>query len=171
MQSSAHKALLIVLARDRSTGTVTIDNRGRPQIDYRPGEGERAMLREGMVQAARILQAAGAKGIQTLHTMPLSLGDTGGAETGAFADIESYCSAIARSRVGDNHLALFSAHQMGTCRMGKTAGSAVCNERGEVFGVGGLFIADASAFPGSCGVNPMVTIMALAHHTASHIAD
>jgi choline dehydrogenase-like flavoprotein len=170
MQTIAHKALLIVLARDRSTGTVTIDNRGRPQIDYKPGGGEQAMLREGMSRAARILHAAGANGIQTLHTTPLSIGNTGGTTPGSFADIDSLCSAIARSRAGDNHLALFSAHQMGTCRMGKNAGSAVCNERGEVFGVRGLFISDASAFPGSCGVNPMITIMALAHHTASSIA-
>ena len=171
MQTSARKALLIVLVRDRSTGTVSVDGEGRPLIDYKPGAGEQAMLREGMAQAARILGAAGAEGIQTLHTAPLSTGTTGGGDRGHHPDIDALCAAIARSRAGDNHLGVFSAHQMGTCRMGRTASSAVCNERGEVFGVGGLFIADASAFPGSCGVNPMVTIMALAHHTASRIAD
>lgn len=171
MQTSARKALLIVLVRDRSTGTVSIDGQGRPQIAYKPGTGEQSMLREGMAQAARIFHAAGAEGIQTLHTCPLSTGITGGSELGHHRDVESLCDAIARSRAGDNHLALFSAHQMGTCRMGLNAASAVCNERGEVFNVRGLFIADASAFPGSSGVNPMVTIMALAHHTASRIAD
>ncbi|HUQ99368.1 MAG TPA: GMC family oxidoreductase [Gemmatimonadaceae bacterium] len=171
MQSSARKALLIVLVRDRSTGTVSIDRQGRPQIDYRPGAGEQAMLREGMVQAARIFNAAGAEAIQTLHTEPLSVGIAGESEKGHLPDIESFCQAIARARAGENHLGVFSAHQMGTCRMGTNPSSAVCNEKGEVFGVGGLFIADASAFPGSCGVNPMITIMALAHHTASRIAD
>ena len=171
MQTSAHKALLIVLVRDSSTGTVSIDSRGRPQIDYKPGAGEQSMLREGMAQAARVFHAAGANGIQTLHTSPLSMGDTGGGEAGRHANVDALCAAIARSPAGNNHLALFSAHQMGTCRMGRNASSAVCNDRGEVFGVGGLFIADASAFPGSSGVNPMVTIMALAHHTASRIAD
>ena len=99
----------------------------------------------------------------------LSMGNTGGGDA-RYSSIESLCSAIAHSKTGDNHLALFSAHQMGTCRMGRNASSAVCNERGEVFGVSGLFIGDASAFPGSSGVNPMITIMALAHHTASGIA-
>jgi choline dehydrogenase-like flavoprotein len=47
----------------------------------------------------------------------------------------------------------------------------VCDEDGEVFGISGLFIADASAFPGSSGVNPMITIMALAHHTAGRIVN
>ncbi|MEO5903785.1 MAG: GMC family oxidoreductase [Gemmatimonadaceae bacterium] len=169
MQTSANKALLIVLVRDRSTGTVTIDGNGRPQIDYKPGTGEKAMLREGMSQASRILHAAGAEGIQTLHTIPLSMGSTGEASTNHSADIESLCSAIARSPAGDNHLALFSAHQMGTCRMGRDRASAVCDANGEVFGASGLFIGDASAFPGSSGVNPMITIMALAHHTAGRI--
>ncbi|MEP6508722.1 MAG: GMC family oxidoreductase [Gemmatimonadales bacterium] len=170
MQTSANKALLIVLARDRSTGTVSIDRNGRPLIDYKPGDGEKAMLREGMAQASRILHAAGAEGIQTLHTTPLSMGMTGDEGQNHFADIDALCSAIAKSRVGDNHLALFSAHQMGTCRMGRDKSSAVCDASGEVFGVSGLFIGDASAFPGSSGVNPMITIMALAHHTASSIA-
>jgi choline dehydrogenase-like flavoprotein len=53
--------------------------------------------------------------------------------------------------------------------MGRDARSAVCSAEGEVFGVRGLFIADASAFPASSGVNPMITIMALAHHTAQRI--
>ena len=74
-----------------------------------------------------------------------------------------------KSRVGANHVGLFSAHQMGTCRMGRDPRSAVSDERGEVFGVRGLYIGDASAFPKSSGVNPMVTIMAMAHHTARGI--
>jgi D-alanyl-D-alanine carboxypeptidase len=35
--------------------------------------------------------------------------------------------------------------------------------------VTGDLVADASAFPASSGVNPMVTVMALAHHTAQRI--
>ncbi len=169
MQTSARKALLIVLVRDRSTGVVTIDSAGRPRIDYKAGDAERAMLRKGMSEAARVLNAAGADGIQTLHTKPLSIGSTG-AGASHFADIDRFCAAVARSPTGENRLALFSAHQMGTCRMGRDARSAVCDENGEVFGVRGLLIADASAFPGSSGVNPMITIMALAHQTASRLA-
>ena len=66
---------------------------------------------------------------------------------------------------------LFSAHQMGTCRMGEDprprspARSASCMTRK------GVWIGDASAFPTSSGTNPMVSIMALAHRTAEAIAD
>jgi choline dehydrogenase-like flavoprotein len=39
----------------------------------------------------------------------------------------------------------------------------VVDARGRVHGVEGLVVADASVFPLSSGVNPMLTIMALAH--------
>jgi len=48
------------------------------------------------------------------------------------------------------------------CRIGADAQNAVCDERGAVRGIAGLYVADASLFPASSGVNPMVTIMALA---------
>ena len=84
--------------------------------------------------------------------------------------IEAYCAAIESASVAPNRLPLFSAHQMGTCRMGRDKQSAVCDERGEVFGVAGLYVADASAFPASSGVNPMITVMALAKCVAERVS-
>jgi choline dehydrogenase-like flavoprotein len=71
-------------------------------------------------------------------------------------------AAGAREVIKTGREELFSAHQMGTCRIGRDERSAVCDERGAVFGVKGLYVADASAFPASSGVNPMITILALA---------
>jgi choline dehydrogenase-like flavoprotein len=71
-------------------------------------------------------------------------------------------AAGAREVVTTSREELFSAHQMGTCRMGRDERSGVCDERGAVFGVKGLYVADASAFPASSGVNPMITVLALA---------
>jgi choline dehydrogenase-like flavoprotein len=171
MQQVAHRALLIVLVRDRAGGRVIIDSDGRPRVRYQPRRPEREMLRHGMATGVRILDAAGATSISTVHTTPL------GMERGANKDgttrqqIDELCRRISTAPVGSNRLHLFSAHQMGTCRMGRDSGSAVCDANGEVFGVRGLFIGDASAFPLSSGVNPMITVMAMAHHTARRIAD
>jgi hypothetical protein len=68
-------------------------------------------------------------------------------------------------------IALFSAHQMGTARMGASpadpstgSGQAgAIDAEGRVYGVEGLVVTDASAFPTASGVNPMLTIMALSH--------
>ena len=61
---------------------------------------------------------------------------------------------------------LYSAHQMSTCRMGGDAATHPLKLNGETVEVQNLFVADGSAFPACSGVNPMLTIMALAHFTA-----
>ena len=55
---------------------------------------------------------------------------------------------------------------MGTCRMGREPGSSAFGPWGESHEIAGLWIADASAFPSASGVNPMITIMALAYRNA-----
>ena len=57
---------------------------------------------------------------------------------------------------------LFSAHQMGTCRMGSDRTQSVVNENGETWSCQNLFVCDASVFPTSSGVNPMLTTLAIA---------
>jgi choline dehydrogenase-like flavoprotein len=46
----------------------------------------------------------------------------------------------------------------------------VVGETGESFDVRGLYVADGSAFPAPSGVNPMITIMAIADQVARGIA-
>ena len=66
---------------------------------------------------------------------------------------------------------LFSAHQMGTCRMGTDPQTSVAEPVGRAARhVKGVWIGDGSAFPTASGTNPMITIMALAHRTAEAIA-
>jgi hypothetical protein len=165
MQASARKCTLIVLVRDRTAGRVLVGRDGMPVVDYRPGRHECSLLRQGVAAASRVLLAAGARDLLALNHRRLGLRRADGRP----AALDAYFAEVARSRFGRNWSTLFSAHQMGTCRMGRDRRSAVCDARGEVFGVRGLFIADASAFPASSGVNPMITIMALAHHTAQGI--
>ena len=166
MQQIARKCTLIVLVRDRSTGRVRVDRYGAPVVDYRPGRQERAQLRLGIAAASRVLLAAGAGQLLALNHRRLGLRTVDDPAARA-----SYFDGVARSRSERNWSTLFSAHQMGSCRMGADPRIAVCDAGGEVFGVRGLFVADASAFPASSGVNPMVTIMALAHHTAQGIKE
>jgi cholesterol oxidase len=61
------------------------------------------------------------------------------------------------------------SHPLGGCRMAKDATEGVADEYGRVFGYDGLYIADASLIPGSLGVNPSLTISALALRVARQI--
>ncbi|HZF12838.1 MAG TPA: GMC family oxidoreductase N-terminal domain-containing protein [Thermoanaerobaculia bacterium] len=167
MQASARKCTIIVLVRDKNTGRVRLGRDGTPVVDYRPGRLERQLIRDGIAAASRVHLAAGAEELLALNHQRLGLRANGRSDVA----IAQYFQEVARSRFHRNWSTLFSAHQMGTCRMGSDPKTAVCDAQGEVFGVRGLYIADASAFPISSGVNPMVTIMALAHHTAQGIKE
>ncbi len=50
--------------------------------------------------------------------------------------------------------------------MGADPRRSVVGESGAVHDVAGLYVADGGAFPTSSGVNPMITIMAIADHVA-----
>jgi len=71
--------------------------------------------------------------------------------------------------MGVNRIMMFTAHQMGTCRMGADPKTSVTDGNGQVHGVKGLFVCDGSIFPSASGVNPMLSIMGLAHKASQYI--
>jgi cholesterol oxidase len=58
--------------------------------------------------------------------------------------------------------ASMTAHVLGGCVMGGSKADGVINEQHEVFGYPGLYVVDASAIPANVGVNPSLTITAMA---------
>lgn len=166
MQRASHVAATIALIRDASGGRVRTRSDGGVRIEYSLGEGERALIARGMESASRLHLAAGAEEVHTLHTRGASL-----RKGASQSEVDAFYRRIAGERVDRNWSTLFSAHQMGTCRMGRDPKTAVCDERGQVFGVSGLYVADASVFPASSGVNPMLTVMAIATCVAEGIAS
>jgi len=59
-----------------------------------------------------------------------------------------------------------TAHILGGCPIGKDAESGVIDTRHEVFGYPGLYVIDGSAIPANVGVNPSLTITAMAERAA-----
>ncbi|MEM9196139.1 MAG: GMC family oxidoreductase, partial [Myxococcota bacterium] len=59
-----------------------------------------------------------------------------------------------------------SQHPMGSCRMGTDRSHSVCDQDGRVWDMEDLYLADGSVVPTSLGVNPQLTIMALATRIA-----
>ena len=64
-----------------------------------------------------------------------------------------------------------TAHPLGGCGMGADKASGVVNTHGEVFDYPGLFVADGSVVPGPVGVNPALTIAALAESFATRLIE
>lgn len=75
------------------------------------------------------------------------------------------------TRIKVSEVELFTPHLMGTARMGGRPEDSVINPSGELWDLPGCHVADASVFPTAIGVNPQITIMAMAMHIASRIAE
>jgi cholesterol oxidase len=69
-----------------------------------------------------------------------------------------------------------TAHPLGGCGIGEDAGTAVVNHKCQVLDGegdsvhGGLYVCDGSVIPRSIGVNPLLTITALAERAMIHLA-
>ena len=62
-----------------------------------------------------------------------------------------------------------TAHILGGAAIGSDLEDAVCDDRNRVFGHTNLYVVDGSAIPVNLGVNPALTITALAEHAMSHV--
>lgn len=62
-----------------------------------------------------------------------------------------------------------TAHPLGGCRIGRDATEGVVDLAGEVFGYPGLHVVDGSVIPSNLGVNPALTITALAEYMISQV--
>jgi cholesterol oxidase len=62
-----------------------------------------------------------------------------------------------------------TAHILGGCPMGARPEEGVIGPNAEVFGHPGLYVVDGSMVPSNLGVNPSLTITALAEHTMSQV--
>jgi cholesterol oxidase len=62
-----------------------------------------------------------------------------------------------------------TAHCMGGAGMARSAAEGVCDGKNRVFGYANMYICDGSMLGANLGVNPSLTITALAEHAMSHI--
>jgi long-chain-alcohol oxidase len=160
MRDLPHLSLIGILLRDRSAGRVRIDRQGRPLIQYALSRYDQRHVRTAMIAAARILQAAGAREINTSQYRAVNW------RTGE--SLEAWTARVDSVGYGVSQTIYGSWHQMGSCRIDRSSDSAV-DAIGEVHGVRNAFIADGSLFPSASGVNPMLSIAALAFQIAQYV--
>jgi choline dehydrogenase-like flavoprotein len=165
MLRSAYQAGSIVITRETAAGRVTVDADGLPRLDYRLHPTDARHLITALIGSLRLHAAAGAHSLDIVHT---DLPEFNLAASTP-AQFEAYLAAVAAASRAPNRLGIYSAHQMGSVRMGANPDLAPLTPECETWEVRNLFTADASVFPTALGINPMITVMALAHRTAQAI--
>ena len=155
MSSLARLSLVAVIPRDSGSGRVRLGRDGEAIVTYALGADDARRLATGIDGAGRILAAAGAREIVTAHARAQRWDD--GFPPDAF-------------RFGPGRGSLFSFHLMGSARMGGSPRTSAADPAGETWEVQNLVVADGSAFPTASGVNPMITIEAIAHLNAVRLA-
>ncbi|MGH2911727.1 MAG: GMC family oxidoreductase N-terminal domain-containing protein [Solirubrobacteraceae bacterium] len=142
MADYRHLAQFGVMVSDSSRGSVrSVHN--RPLIRYDLSDGDLRRFRTGIARMRELFQAAGAREVY----LPLPDGVT-----------------PERARLRD--LKLMAFHPLGTARADARATHGVVDGDLAVHGTRGLYVADGSVVPSSLGVNPQMTIMALATRLA-----
>jgi choline dehydrogenase-like flavoprotein len=164
MSSMDRLQMILVLALDPASADnrVTLDSEGKPVVDYRLSDDVRRSLVKSMRTSARIFFAAGASRVHAPAGRQFLI------EAGEQGRIDEL---IPFDGFKAGRVSVSSAHLMGGCRMGTSAEHSVTDAWGRVHGVPGLFVADASLFPGSAEINPYITIMALADRVAQGVRE
>lgn len=159
MSDYRHMAGFGVMVSDTSAGRVRAGPGGRPLMTYSLNRDDTATFAKGIARACEIYFAAGAREVlPPVHGVPSlkSLDDL---------------ATLERRRIHASDLELVAFHPMGTCRMGDDPRKSVVNAQLESHDVRGLYIADASIFPSSLGVNPQISIMAFSSLAAQGLIE
>jgi choline dehydrogenase-like flavoprotein len=147
------------LVTDTGTGRVRSMPRLGTQVFYQLTDADAARMIRGVELTGDALFAAGARRM----LLPFD----GAPEVRSVAQLRDL---LARP-VAKRSIRVYSIHLMGTARMSEDPRRGVTDSFGAFHGVPGLYVADASLFPGPVGINPMETVIALAMRNARRLID
>jgi choline dehydrogenase-like flavoprotein len=153
-----HVGSIGVHLSDRSEGRVGLGNDGALRASYRLTREDADRIHYGIARAAEVHFAAGAA--EVYPNVPRF----GALRPGDLPDFEA-------ARLRPSELRLEAFHPMGTARISADPRQGGCAPDGSVRGTRNLYVADASLFPTSVGVNPMMTIIAFAKQVSRGIAE
>jgi choline dehydrogenase-like flavoprotein len=136
---------------DRSSGRVRLRG-GAARLSYKLTRADADTLGFGIARAADILFAAGAR-----EVFP---------QVAGAASIRPGGQSQFESGIAPPRLRLEAFHPMGTAAIGVATDSD-----GQLRDLPGAYVADGSLLPTALGVNPMLTIIAMARRVARGVAD
>ena len=152
-----HMSQFGLMVSDTSRGFVR-ERAGRAEIRYDLNEQDTAVFKRGIELLTELYWAAGA---EVVYPPVEGVGELRG------GDVEALRSLDVRA----GQLVLMAFHPLGTARADARSGHGVVDEDLALRGVEGVHVADGSVVPSSLGVNPQITIMALATRLAYHLLE
>ena len=144
-----------VMVSDLSRGSVR-ERAGRTEIRYDLCEADAETFRRGLSLLADLFWEAGAKRV----FLPVD---------GAAELTDRAQRPLDGRTLKPSELSLMAFHPLGTARADADPSRGVVNGDLALHGTEGVYVCDASAVPSSLGVNPQITIMALATRLAYHL--
>lgn len=160
-----------VLLRDRDGGEVRVGRDGEPIVRYALSPFDARHLRTGLDGAAQLLEAAGARKIFSSHSKWVSYSPgVGGSRAAPAGSRAAFMADADAAGYGPGQLTLGSFHIMGSARMGGSPASSACDPTGQCWDARDLYVFDGSSFPTASGVNPQISIQAIAHMGARALA-
>ncbi len=150
-------ALFYVLVTGTGHGTVrNIPGLNEAFTSYPCDEGDMASLGEGLYRLGEMLFEAGA--VELFSPVPDQ------------PSIERR-SDLSRLRTNLPHgkLTVSTIHLFGTCPMGEDRRRCVVDSWGKLHGMDNVWVNDASILPDCTGVNPQLTLMAVARRNVAHL--
>jgi len=152
-------AMAGILVHDEPSGTITLNMADNAVVDYDLSKADQHKMLDGIKETARIFFRAGAEKIITGHIKETVLRN------------ESELRLIDKRGAGMGALQIQSVHPQGGNRMGEDPSNSVVNSYCKTHEYDNLYVCDASVFPTSVGVNPQLTVMAIATITAKKIIE
>lgn len=152
VENYQHTAYFGFMIRDTSRGRVRPGpHPDFPLITYWMNNTDLALFKRGIRELCRMYLAAGAREVMIpgLRQMAIARNEK---------EVDDW---LAKAR-SPRDFTITAYHPLGTCQMGVNEKFGVTDTSHQVFGTEGLYVMDGSSVPGPLGVNPQVTIMALA---------
>jgi choline dehydrogenase-like flavoprotein len=157
MEAYRRVATFGLMIDDTSRGRVRSGPSGSPLLTYDLNATDTARMVRGIAILSELFFAAGAK-----RVMPMVAGME---ELASSADV----AALRAMKVRPGDFEVTAYHPLGTCRIGVDPRTSVLGPDHQSHEVAGLYVTDGSAVPTPLGVNPQMTIMAMALKAAEGI--
>ncbi len=157
MENYRRTALFGFMIQDHSRGRVLPGRNGSPLIIYNMNRFDVRRMQRGIVLLCEIFLAAGAKRVHPFVANQYTL------------NCQQDLDRLKRRLLRPGDFEVTSYHPLGTCRMGSDPQRSVLTPDHQCRDVKNLYVVDGSAIPSSLGVNPQMTIMAMALRAAEII--